>query len=48
MKCPTCGTPLTYGVCSQCKEARYLIEERAAIQAEPYWETGIYQAKGET
>lgn len=33
MKCPTCQTPLQYGVCSTCKEEKYLRDEREAIQA---------------
>lgn len=47
MKCPTCNAITVYGVCPDCHEAIYLRDEREAIQAEPYWEAGIYQ-KGET
>jgi hypothetical protein len=35
MTCPDRGTPLQYGNCPQCQEAKYLREERQAIANEP-------------
>jgi uncharacterized Zn finger protein (UPF0148 family) len=34
MTCPDCGTPLQYGVCPNCQEAKYEREERLSIQTE--------------